>query len=95
MRTTLMRHSKDTGEWNVGGLWRAVREHRRVAVIRRDVLHLDSDLRSVKWWLVAALIALSIGLVAEFAKLRHGVAQEVTQTDSALVSVRVDPFAGN
>ena len=55
-------------------------------MIRRDVLQAEPDQREVKWYLVAAAFALSLGCMAEVAALRHDVAQEATPVDTAVVA---------
>jgi hypothetical protein len=63
-----------------------VREHEEDAVIRRDVLQAEPDQRAVKWCLLAAAFALSLGCIAEVVVLRHDVAQEATPVDTAVVA---------
>jgi hypothetical protein len=53
-----------------------VRQHEEEAVIRRDVLQEEPDQRGVKWYLVAAAFALSLGCIAEVVGPRHDVAHD-------------------
>lgn len=63
-----------------------VREHEEDAVIRRDVLQPEPSQREVKYWLMAAAFALSLGIVAEVAGLRSDVAQKATPVDTVAVT---------
>jgi hypothetical protein len=63
-----------------------VREHEEDTVMRRDALRAEPDQRGVKWCLLAAAFALSLGCIAEVVALRQDVAQDAIPVDTAVAA---------